>query len=160
MSAITAIRALATVSAAAALTRAGTSAGKGRPMPSHRRPSRAARLPLALAAALLPTLAVAAGSYDGSWRGASTGTLGAGCTVATVASLRVEGGRATGEDVIPDGSFMPAGRFAIEGAVAADGSFSGRVGDWDARGKFSGDAFSGDYEFGPCTMVMQLRRAP
>ena len=130
-------------------------------MPSdlRRGPPARLRLALALAAALLPVTAVAAGPYDGSWRGASTGTLGGGCSVTTVAGLTVEGGRATGEDVIPDGSFMPAGRFAISGTVAADGAFAGRVGDWDASGKFSGNSFTGDYEFGACTMIMRLRRA-
>jgi hypothetical protein len=116
------------------------------------------RLVLALAAALLPAAAGAAGPYDGSWRGASIGSFGPGCGVTTAASLAVNGGKVTGEDVIPEAGFMPAGRFAITGSIAADGVFAGRVGDWQARGRFAGDAFSGDYEFGPCTMLMHLGR--
>lgn len=129
-------------------------------MPSrrHRRALARQGFAVALAVALTSVGAGAAGPYDGIWRGASIGSLGAGCTVTTSATLTVEDGRVSGEDVIPAGSFMPAGGFAIRGTVAPDGTFTGVVGDWDARGKFSPDAFSGDYEFGPCTMLMHLNR--
>lgn len=49
-------------------------------------------------------------------------------------------------------------RDARFGTIAGDGAFTGKVGDGDARGKFSGDAFEGDYEFGACTMLMRLTR--
>jgi hypothetical protein len=102
----------------------------------------------------------AAGPYDGTWRGASIGSYGFGCSTRTVASVLVQGDQVTGEDVISPGSFMPAGRFPIRGGVAADGSVKGDVGDWSLRGKFSSDSFDGDYEFGQCTMIMRLKRAP
>ncbi len=116
-------------------------------------------LAAAIGAALLPFAASnAAGAFDGTWRGASSGSYGFGCSTTTVASLIVRGDQVTGEDVISPGSFMPAGRFPIRGSVAADGSVKGDVGDWSLRGRFSGDSFDGDYEFGQCTMIMRLQR--
>jgi hypothetical protein len=112
-----------------------------------------------VAAALLPAAAGAAGPYEGHWQGASNGSMGAGCGTMTAAALAVQGDRVTGEDVISEGSVMPAGRFPIRGTIAEDGAFAGTVGAWDAKGKFSGDVFEGDYEFGSCTMLMRLTRA-
>jgi hypothetical protein len=101
----------------------------------------------------------AAGPYDGTWRGASIGSYGFGCSTTTAASFMVQGDQVMGKDEISPGSFMPAGQFPIRGSVAADGSVKGDVGDWSLRGKFSGDSFDGDYEFGQCTMIMRLKRA-
>ncbi|HXZ02815.1 MAG TPA: hypothetical protein VEI03_22690 [Stellaceae bacterium] len=113
----------------------------------------------AIIAAALPLLAAGAtGPYDGTWQGASQGSMGAGCDTRTAAAFAVDGERVTGEEVIAEGSAMPAGRFPIDGTVAADGAFRGTVGRWDARGRFGGDAFDGDYEFGACTMLMRLTR--
>jgi len=102
---------------------------------------------------------MAAEPPDGVWQGGSTGTFGAGCYIRTTARFAVREHEATGEDVIPEGSAMPAGRFAIRGMVAGDGGFAGSVGAWPLKGRFSGDSFEGDYEFGGCTMIMRLRRA-
>jgi hypothetical protein len=102
--------------------------------------------------------ASAAGPYEGSWRGASIATSGPGCSTTTTAAVTVQGDRVAGEDIIVPGSAMPPGRHAIQGNVASDGSFTGTVGDWDARGTFGSDSFSGDYEFGFCTMTMRLSR--
>lgn len=102
----------------------------------------------------------AAGPHDGLWRGASVGSYGPGCGTTTAASFTVQGDQLMGEDVISPGSFMPAGKYPIHASIAGDGSVKGDVGDWSLRGKFSGDSFDGDYEFGPCTMLMKLKRAP
>jgi hypothetical protein len=112
----------------------------------------------AMVAALPVDAAAAAGPYEGTWRGSSTATSGPGCSTTTTAAVVVQGDRVTGEDIIVADSAMPPGRHAIQGTVASDGAFTGTVGDWDARGQFSGDAFSGDYEFGFCTMTMRLSR--
>jgi hypothetical protein len=98
----------------------------------------------------------AAGPDDGTWRGASVGSFGPGCATTTATSFVVQGDRLTGEDVISPGSFMPAGRFPLHASITGDGNVRGSVGDWSLRGKLSGDSFEGDYEFGPCTMIMRL----
>ena len=77
-----------------------------------------------------------------------------------MASFIVQGDQLTGEDTISPGSFMPAGKYPIHASIAGDGSVKGAVGDWSLRGKFSDGSFDGDYEFGPCTMLMKLKRAP
>ena len=101
---------------------------------------------LAIALALFADAASAAGSYDGTWRGASTMVV-------------VRGAQIDGTETIPPDSFLPAGEHPIRGAISADGgAFQGSVGDWPFRGKFAGDSFEGDYEFGQCTMVMRLQR--
>ena len=112
----------------------------------------------ALAWLLLGGAAAAAGAFDGSWQGISVGSYGAGCSTRTVASFAVQADQVSGEDAISPGSFMPAGKFPIRSSVAADGTVKGSVGDWSLRGKFTGDSFEGDYEFGQCTMIMRLRR--
>jgi hypothetical protein len=113
---------------------------------------------LASAVVLVAAATNAADSYDGTWRGASTVRWGAGCSITTSTTIVVHGGQAEGEEAVPPASFLPAGKFPIHGAIAADGSFKGDVGDWPLRGKFTGDSFEGDYEFGQCTMIMRLRR--
>src|SRR5690242_12631020 len=103
-------------------------------------------LAAAISVTLLPfATSKAAGPFDGTWRGASIGSYGFGCSTTTVTSFIVRGDEVTGEEVISPGSFMPAGRFPIRGGVAADGSVKGDVGDWSLRGRFSGDSFDGDY---------------
>jgi hypothetical protein len=111
-----------------------------------------------LVVALQSCSAYAAGSYEGTWQGSSKGTLGPGCGTTTAATMVVQGDRVVGEDAISAGSAMPTGRFAIRGNVSTDGAFSGNVGEWGAKGKFAGDTFDGDYEFGSCTMLMHLTR--
>jgi hypothetical protein len=111
-----------------------------------------------LTAALQFGTACAAGPYEGTWQGSSKGAHGPGCGTATAATMVIQGDRVVGEDAISAGSAMPAGRFAIQGNISRDGAFSGKVGEWGARGKFSDDAFDGDYEFGACTMLMHLNR--
>jgi hypothetical protein len=115
-------------------------------------------LATALAGLLTTGVAAAMGAFDGNWQGASVGSYGAGCSTRTVASLVVRADQVSGEDTISRGSFMPAGTFSIRGTVAADGTAKGSVGDWSLRGKFTGDSFEGDYEFGQCTMIMRLQR--
>lgn len=113
----------------------------------------------ALALALSATVANAAGGYDGRWRGASTVRWGVGCSITTSTTFVVRGTQVEGAETIPPESFLPAGQFAIRGIIAADGAFKGDIGEWPLRGKFAGDSFTGDYEFGQCTMIMRLRRA-
>ena len=113
---------------------------------------------VALALALSTAAASAADSYDGMWRGASTMKYGVGCSITTSTTLVVHGAQVEGEEAIPPDSFLPAGKLPIRGTVAADGAFRGDIGEWPLRGKFAGDSFEGDYEFGPCTMIMRLRR--
>lgn len=113
----------------------------------------------AIIIAAFPLVAAgAAGPYDGNWQGSSKGSMGGGCATSSAAAFAVQGDQVTGEDVLSEGSFMPAGRFPIRGTVAGDGTFTGTVDGWAAKGKFSGTAFDGDYEFGPCTMLMHLVR--
>jgi hypothetical protein len=114
----------------------------------------------ALALALSATVANAADSYDGRWRGASTIRWGVGCSITTSTTFVVRGTQVEGEEAIPPDSFLPAGQFAIRGTIAADGTFKGDIGEWPIRGKFAGDSFEGDYEFGQCTMIMRLKRMP
>jgi hypothetical protein len=114
---------------------------------------------LAIALALFADAASAAGSYDGTWRGASTMRYGVGCAITTSTMVVVRGAQIDGTETIPPDSFLPAGEHPIRGAISADGgAFQGSVGDWPFRGKFAGDSFEGDYEFGQCTMVMRLQR--
>jgi hypothetical protein len=113
----------------------------------------------ALALALATGATNAADSYDGTWHGASTMRWGVGCSVTTSTTFVVRGGQVDGEESIPHDSFLPPGKFVIRGTIAADGAFRGDIGDWPLRGKFAGDSFEGDYEFGQCTMIMRLRRA-
>jgi hypothetical protein len=100
----------------------------------------------------------AAGSYDGTWSGASTMRWGVGCSITTSTSVVVRGSQVEGEEAIPPASFLPAGKFPIRGTIIADGGFRGEIGDWPLRGKFTGASFEGDYEFGQCTMIMRLQR--
>jgi hypothetical protein len=109
-------------------------------------------------ASLLIAVAAAAGAFDGNWQGVSVGSYGPGCSTRTAASFAVRADQVSGEDLISPGSFMPAGSFPVSGTIAADGTLKGSVGDWSLRGKFSGDSFEGDYEFGQCTMIMRLQR--
>ena len=111
------------------------------------------------ALALSIAAANAADIHDGMWRGASRVRWGVGCSITTSTTLVVRGAQVEGEEVIPPDSFLPAGKFPIRGTIATDGAFRGDVGDWPLRGKFAGDSFEGDYEFGQCTMIMRLRRA-
>jgi hypothetical protein len=111
-----------------------------------------------LAAALSAGAANAADSYDGTWRGASTMKWGVGCSITTSTTLAVRGVQVEGEETIPPASFLPPGKFPIHGTITADGAFKGEIGDWPLRGKFTSDAFEGDYEFGQCTMIMRLQR--
>ena len=113
---------------------------------------------VALALVLAAGATDAADSHDGTWRGASTVRWGVGCSVTTATTFVVRGAQVEGDEVIPPDSFLPAGKFAIRGSIAADGAFKGDIGDWPLRGKFAGDSFEGDYEFGQCTMIMRLRR--
>ena len=111
-----------------------------------------------VALALSIAAASAAGSYDGTWRGATTVRWGVGCSIMTSTTLVVRGAQVEGEETIPPDSFLPAGKFPIRGTIGADGAFEGDIGEWPLRGKFAGDSFEGDYEFGQCTMIMRLKR--
>jgi hypothetical protein len=113
---------------------------------------------LAFALALSAGAAYAADSYDGTWRGASTMRWGVGCSITTSTSFVVRGSQVEGEEAIPPASFLPTGKFPIRGTIFADGGFKGGIGDWPLGGKFIGDSFEGDYEFGQCTMIMRLQR--
>jgi hypothetical protein len=115
---------------------------------------------VALALALAGGAANGADSYDGTWRGATTVRWGVGCTITTSTTFVVRGAQVEGEEAIPRDSFLPAGKFPIRGTIATDGAFKGDVGDWPLHGRFAGDSFEGDYEFGQCTMVMRLKRTP
>ena len=113
-----------------------------------------------VALALSIAAASAAGSYDGTWHGATTVRWGVGCSIMTSTTLVVRGAQVEGEETIPPDSFLPAGKFPIRGTIGADGAFEGDIGEWPLRGKFAGDSFEGGYEFGQCTMIMRLKRTP
>jgi len=83
----------------------------------------------ALALALSAGAANAADNYDGPWRGASTVRWGVGCSITTSTTFVIRDAQVDGEEAIPPGSFLPAGRLPIRGTISADGAFKGDVGD-------------------------------
>ncbi|HEV2549257.1 MAG TPA: hypothetical protein VGU20_18090, partial [Stellaceae bacterium] len=60
----------------------------------------------ALVLALSVVAANAAGSYDGTWRGATTVRWGVGCSITTSTTFVVRGVQVEGEEAIPRDSFL------------------------------------------------------
>jgi hypothetical protein len=89
--------------------------------------------------------ALAAGPFDGNWTGEANGMMsptgrgsGSGlCSGSATAAVK---------DNVLTGS-MQLGRSnpGFGGKIAADGSFTGHVGQFPATGKFNGSTFSGNF---------------
>jgi hypothetical protein len=108
-------------------------------------------LVVAFAATLCSGVAQAAGAYDGQWSGA----WGGGSSTGGVGGERgCQGFNGTVEMTVADGhvSGLSKGRAEakINGTVAQDGKFTGRLGSFDITGQFSGKHFQGNWTSGKC----------
>jgi len=80
--------------------------------------------------------ALAAGPFDGSYKGGAPSVCRLGQTIVV---LTVANGRVSGT------SAWSNGKVAVEGRVAADGSFHGTIGGERFEGKFEGNSFTASY---------------
>ena len=90
-------------------------------------------------------LAFAAGPFDGNWTGEANGLMSA-TGRGSGSGLCSGSATATVKDNVLTGS-MQLGRSnpGFGGKIATDGSFTGHVGQFPATGKFSGNAFNGNF---------------
>jgi hypothetical protein len=101
---------------------------------------------------LLSQGSFAAGPFDGQWNGTATPNRGR-CKAATVA-ITIAGKVVSGE------MRLEGGTSEIRGTVWEDGSFGATIGFHHLTGKFSRDAFEGEFDTPDCKWKMQLRRRP
>jgi hypothetical protein len=100
-------------------------------------PPRRGALALALALAFCSQLALAAGPFDGQWKGNSPPN-GKSCKSIDI-NVTIANGLASGQAV------TSVGNFAVTGTARPDGSFSGTLGTSAFTGTFAGDHFDGSF---------------
>lgn len=99
----------------------------------------------------------AAGPFDGDWKGSGSAD-GIGCHDNDF-TLTVTNGTVTGVLARQ----RTSNTFPIQGTVAADGAFAGRIigetGTLPMRGKFTGTSFAGGFHFKDCDYHITMQKA-
>jgi hypothetical protein len=114
-------------------------------------------LSIAIALALFQVgIAHAAGPFDGQWKGSWSGVSSAGGDPRLCqgyhgnVDMTITNGRVSGSTT---GQFQGT----IEGAVANDGKFRGKMGPYDMTGKFSAKRFTGHFAASKCAMNVSAK---
>jgi hypothetical protein len=108
-------------------------------------PPRRIALALALALAFCSQLALAAGPFDGQWKGGAPGqakSLSEKCLHPLDITVAVADGAVSGT---AHGGY---GDHPISGKVGPDGAFTGTLSGGEFTGTFSGDSFTGGFHTG------------
>ena len=100
---------------------------------------------------MLAASALAAGPFDGNWKGSvpATGSRGASCPEGTLTAT-ITDGKLTG---IHQASKYT---FNFKGTVQSDGTFQGSMSSYPLTGKFTGNDFTGNYQSKECGQPRQV----